>query len=226
VGHSGSGKTSFVRLLQCLYPIQQGRILVDGQDIMHGSRLSLRSAIALVPQDPILFHRTLRENIAYGNPEANMEAIKDAAEQAHIAEFIAHLPEQYDTLVGERGIKLSVASVNVSQSLGQYWLSAFLILDEATSSLDSASERAIQDALAFTDSWSYFHHGSSSSFNDLRRRPHFCFDHGEIVEEGKHDELIRKANGIYAEFFKLQSASGRLFKADQLPSPQFSSSFC
>ncbi len=107
VGHSGSGKTTFVRLLQCLYDIDAGHIRIDGQDIAAGSRDSLRGAIALVPQDPILFHRTLAQNIAYARPAADAEAIERAAGQAHIASFIAGLPQQYATLVGERGIKLS-----------------------------------------------------------------------------------------------------------------------
>ncbi len=107
VGHSGGGKTSFIRLLQHLYPIQQGHILLDGQDIQQGSRYSLRRAIALVPQDPILFHRTLRENIAYAKPSATQDEIVAAAKKAHIEEFILGLPDQYETLVGERGVKLS-----------------------------------------------------------------------------------------------------------------------
>ena len=122
VGHSGSGKTTFVRLLQCLYVIQQGHIRIDGQDIAQGSRASLRSAIALVPQDPILFHRTLAENIGYGKPEADLQSIHRAAEQAHIASFIMGLPQQYDTLVGERGSSSPAASASASQSRAPSWL--------------------------------------------------------------------------------------------------------
>ena len=206
VGHSGSGKTSFVRLLQCLYSIQAGRIFIDGQDITQGSRFSLRSAISLVPQDPILFHRTLRENIAYGQPTARFEAIQHAAEQAHIASFISTLPEQYETLVGERGIKLS-GGERQRIAIARAILAdrPILILDEATSSLDSESERAIQGALHSLT------HGRTSimiahrlsTILDADRI--FVFDQGKIVEEGKHADLILKENGIYAGFFRLQS---------------------
>jgi ATP-binding cassette subfamily B protein len=206
VGHSGSGKTTFIRLLQCLYAIQQGRISIDGQDIAKGSRTSLRSAIALVPQDPILFHRTLAENIAYGQPAADMEQIRLAAEQAHIASFIESLPQQYETLVGERGIKLS-GGERQRIAIARAILAdrPILILDEATSSLDSASERAIQDALRTLT------HGRTSimiahrlsTILDADRI--LVFDQGQIVEEGTHDDLVLRENGIYAGFFKLQS---------------------
>ncbi len=206
VGHSGSGKTTFVRLLQCLYEIQEGQIRIDGQPIANGSRHSLRSAIALVPQDPVLFHRTLAQNIAYGAPAAAIEEIHTAAEQAHIASFIMGLPQQYQTLVGERGIKLSggerqriaIARAILAQR-------PILILDEATSSLDSQNERAIQEALrALT-------HGRTSimiahrlsTILDADRI--LVFDKGRIVEEGTHAELVLKEGGIYAGFFKLQS---------------------
>ncbi len=207
VGHSGSGKTSFVRLLQGLYSIQSGRILIDGQDIAQGSRFSLRSAIALVPQDPILFHRSLQENIAYGKSEASLEDIKSATNQAHIAEFIAHLPEQYKTLVGERGIKLSGGErQRIAIARAILANRPILILDEATSSLDSASESAIQEALhTLTHSrTSIMVAHRLSTILDADRI--FVFEHGKIVEEGKHEDLIRKPQGIYAEFFKLQSA--------------------
>ena len=206
VGHSGSGKTSFVRLLQLLYNTQEGRITIDGQDITKGSRHSLRSSIALVPQDPILFHRTLRENIAYGKPEATLEDIRAAALQAHIDQFVMDLPEQYETLVGERGIKLS-GGERQRIAIARAILAdrPILILDEATSSLDSASEQAIQDALrALT-------HGRTSimvahrlsTILDADRI--LVFDKGQIVEEGTHDTLLQKQDGIYAGFFRLQS---------------------
>jgi ATP-binding cassette, subfamily B, bacterial len=206
VGHSGSGKTTFVRLLQCLYSVQAGHIRIDGQDISQGSRSSLRSAIALVPQDPILFHRTLAENIAYGNPAADSEAIHRAAEQAHIASFIRGLPQQYETLVGERGIKLS-GGERQRIAIARAILAdrPILILDEATSSLDSENERAIQEALRSLT------HGRTSimiahrlsTILDADRI--LVFDQGQIVEEGTHAELLMKRDGIYAGFFKLQS---------------------
>ena len=205
VGHSGSGKTTFVRLLQCLYDASSGRILIDGQEIAHGSRESLRGSIALVPQDPILFHRSLRENIAYGNPGASMDEIIAAAHQAHIADFIATLPLKYETLVGERGIKLS-GGERQRIAIARAILAdrPILILDEATSSLDSASERAIQEALLSLT------HGRTSimiahrlsTILDADRI--LVFDSGRIVEEGTHDQLLA-AGGIYAGFFRLQS---------------------
>lgn len=206
VGHSGGGKTSFIRLLQCLYPVSQGQIYIDGQDIAQGTRQSLRSAIALVPQDPILFHRTLRENIAYAKPGATDVQIYAAAKQAHIEDFIMSLPQQYDTLVGERGIKLS-GGERQRIAIARAILAdrPILILDEATSSLDSKSERAIQEALRTLTKGrtSIMIAHRLSTILDADRI--LVFDAGCIVEEGSHAELIKKENGIYANLFKLQS---------------------
>lgn len=205
VGHSGGGKTTFVRLLQLSYPIQKGRIFIDGQDIMQGTRHSLRQAIALVPQEPILFHRTLKENIAYAKPDATYEAIRAAARKAHIEDFILKLPHGYDTLVGERGIKLSGGErQRVAIARAILANRPILILDEATSSLDSESERAIQDGLQTLT------HGRTSimiahrlsTILDADRI--LVFEAGKIVEEGPHKDLIRQ-NGIYAKLFQLQS---------------------
>ena len=206
VGHSGSGKTTFVRLLQSLYNLDKGRILIDGQDIARGTKTSLRGSIALVPQDPILFHRTLAENIAYGQASASLDEIKNAARQAYIDAFIEGLPHGYNTLVGERGIKLSGGErQRIAIARAILANRPILILDEATSSLDSASERAIQDAL-----YSLAHGRTSlmiahrlSTILDADRI--LVFDKGQIVEEGTHDQLVAKENGIYAELFKLQS---------------------
>ncbi len=206
IGHSGGGKTSFIRLLQCLYLVQQGSISIDGQDITQGSRHSLRSAIALVPQDPILFHRTLRENIAYAKPNVTLSEISAAAKKAHIEEFILGLPEQYETLVGERGIKLS-GGERQRIAIARAILAdrPILILDEATSSLDSKSEKAIQEALhsLTVGRTSIMIAHRLSTILDADRI--LVFDAGRIVEEGSHAELIMKANGIYASLFKLQS---------------------
>lgn len=206
VGHSGGGKTSFIRLLQCLYPIQKGHIFIDGQDIKNGSRHSLRSAIGLVPQDPILFHRTLRENIAYAKPSATDADISAAARKAHIEDFILSLPNKYETLVGERGIKLS-GGERQRIAIARAILAdrPILILDEATSSLDSESERAIQDALHTLT------HGRTSimiahrlsTILDADRI--LVFDSGKIIEEGTHEQLLKQENGVYANLFKLQS---------------------
>lgn len=205
VGHSGGGKTTFVRLLQYLYPIQEGHILIDNQDVTLGSRESLRRAIALVPQEPILFHRSLRENIAYAKQEATFAEIRAAAQKAHIEDFILSLPEQYDTLVGERGVKLSGGErQRIAIARAMLADRPILILDEATSALDSENERAIQTALRSLT------HGRTSimiahrlsTILDADRI--LVFDAGKIVEEGTHPQLIQK-NGIYAHFFKLQS---------------------
>ena len=206
VGHSGGGKTSFIRLLQYLYPIQNGSIFIDGQNIKQGSRHSLRRSIALVAQDPILFHRTLRENIAYAKPSATDAEIHAAAKKAHIEQFILGLPQQYDTFVGERGVKLS-GGERQRIAIARAILAdrPILILDEATSSLDSESERWIQDALQTLT------HGRTSiiiahrlsTILDADRI--LVFSAGKIVEDGTHQELIQQENGIYAHLFKLQS---------------------
>ncbi|MBV9576114.1 MAG: ABC transporter ATP-binding protein, partial [Gammaproteobacteria bacterium] len=190
VGHSGGGKTSFIRLLQCLYPLQKGRILIDGQDIAKGSRHSLRRSIALVPQDPILFHRSLKENIAYAKPTATEAEIHAAAQKAHIENFILSLPKQYETLVGERGIKLS-GGERQRIAIARAILAdrPILILDEATSSLDSESERAIQNALHTLT------HGRTSIMiahrlsTILEADRILVFDDGKMIEEGPHAEL-------------------------------------
>jgi ATP-binding cassette subfamily B protein len=206
VGHSGGGKTSFIRLLQYLYPIQKGHIFIDGQDITQGSRYSLRRAMGLVPQDPILFHRTLRENIAYAKPSATDAEIRAAAQKAHIEHFILSLPDQYETLVGERGVKLS-GGERQRIAIARAILAdrPILILDEATSSLDSESEHAIQDALhTLTQGRTsiMIAHRLSTILNADRI---LVFDSGKIVEEGSHEQLIKREKGIYANLFKLQS---------------------
>ena len=206
VGHSGSGKTTFVRLLQNLYDIQHGSISIDGQNIANGSHHSLRSAIALVPQDPILFHRTLAQNIAYGKPDASLDEIRGAADKAHIADFIEGLTQKYETLVGERGIKLS-GGERQRIAIARAILAdrPILILDEATSSLDSESERAIQEALhtLIRGRTSIMIAHRLSTILDADRI--LVFEQGRIVEEGTHSVLVLKENGIYAGFFKLQS---------------------
>ena len=206
VGHSGSGKTTFVRLLQLLYPVASGRILVDGQDATHGSRHSLRRAISLVPQDPILFHRTLRENIAYARTGAAMEEVRQAARLAHIDTFIEGLPDGYETLVGERGVKLSGGErQRVAIARAILANRPILILNEATSSLDSASERAIQDALhtLTRDRTSIMIAHRLSTIMEADRI--LVFDQGRIVEQGTHAELIEKEGGVYESLFRLQS---------------------
>lgn len=205
VGHSGSGKTTFLRLLQRAYDVQQGHISIDGQNIADHTQESLRSAIALVPQEPILFHRKLSENIAYARPGTSLEGVRLAAKRAYIDDFIQNLPEQYDTLVGERGIKLS-GGERQRVAIARALLAdrPILILDEATSSLDSASEKAIQLALhaLIQGRTSIMVAHRLSTILDADRI--LVFDHGKIIEQGTHAELLAQ-QGLYATLFKLQS---------------------
>ncbi len=206
VGDSGGGKTTFVRLVQRLYDVDKGCITIDGQALSDVTQSSLRSAIAVVPQEPILFHRSIRDNIAYGRPEASLDAVRLAAKQANIDEFVMSLPKTYDTLVGERGIKLS-GGERQRVAIARAILSdrKILILDEATSSLDSVSELAVQKAIRTVT------HGRTSimiahrlsTIRDADRI--IVFQHGKIVEEGTHTNLINKSDGIYASFFEIQT---------------------
>ena len=206
VGHSGSGKSTFVKLVQRLYNLDTGHIRIDDQDIAKVTQESLRQSISMVPQEPILFHRTLAENIAYGRSEATMEDIIDAAQRAHAHEFIDQLPEGYETMVGERGIKLSGGErQRVAIARAILADKPILILDEATSSLDSISEHLIQRAienLMEGRTTIMIAHRLSTVQNVDRI---LVFDKGEIIEQGSHTELIKKAGGKYRALFEMQS---------------------
>lgn len=208
VGRSGSGKTTFVRLLQRLYDIEQGTIEIDGQRIEEFTQSSLRSSIAVVPQEPILFHRTLRDNIAYGSPHATLDEVRAAAKKACIDDFIMALPQQYQTLVGERGIKLS-GGERQRVAIARAILSdrPILILDEATSSLDSANEQEIQQAIHAVSEGrsSIIIAHRLSTIRDADRI--IVFQDGEIVEEGDHADLLMRDESIYADFYRMQSES-------------------
>ena len=206
VGRSGSGKTTFVKLVQRLYDVSGGRILIDGQDIAQATQHSLRSQIAIVQQDPILFHRSLAENIAYGRPGASMAAIEQAARLANAHEFILRLPKGYGTLVGERGVKLS-GGERQRVALARAFLAdaPVLILDEATSSLDSESEALIQQAMErlMKGRTSIVIAHRLSTVRSLDRI--LVFDRGEIAEQGTHAALANRAGGIYRGLFERQT---------------------
>ena len=213
VGKSGAGKTTLTKLLLRLSDIQGGTILVDGQDISKCSQQSLRRMIAYVPQEALLFHRSIRENISYGKPDASADEIREAARQANALEFIEKLPQGFETMVGERGIKLSGGQrQRVAIARAILADAPILVLDEATSALDSESERLVQDALV----------------NLMKGRTAIVIAHrlstvasldrivviadGKISEDGKHSDLIRE-NGEYASLWDRQT--GAFLEADE-----------
>ncbi|OBQ81433.1 ABC transporter ATP-binding protein [Mesorhizobium sp. WSM3873] len=206
VGHSGSGKTTFVKLIQRLYDVNGGRILIDGQDVSRVAQSSLRSQIAIVQQEPILFHRSLAENIAYARPGATQAEIEHAAKLASAHDFMADLPKGYGTLVGERGVKLS-GGERQRVAIARAFLAdaRILILDEATSSLDSESEVLIQKAMErlMVGRTTLVIAHRLSTVRALDRL--LVFDRGRIIEEGSHDELIRLNGGIYRRLFERQA---------------------
>ncbi len=206
VGHSGSGKTTFVKLVQRLYDVTGGRVLIDGQDISHATQNSLRSQIAIVQQEPILFHRTLAENIAYARPDAGMDEIEEAARAANALGFIERLPKGFQTMVGERGVKLS-GGERQRIALARAFLAdaPILILDEATSSLDSESERLIQQATErlMQGRTAIVIAHRLSTVRGLDRI--LVFANGEIVESGRHEDLVRRPDGHYRRLFETQA---------------------
>jgi ATP-binding cassette subfamily B protein len=205
VGFSGSGKTTFVNLILRYYDVENGRILIDGQDIAEVSQDSLREQIALIPQDASLFHRSLIENIHYGRLNATEEEIYQAAKKAHAQEFIEKMSEGYHTLVGERGIKLSGGQrqrIAITRAILKD--AKILILDEATSALDSVTERLIQDSLQDLMQGRtcivIAHRLSTLSGMDRI----LVFKEGQIIEEGSPDELLA-LGGHYATMWEMQA---------------------
>jgi ATP-binding cassette subfamily B protein len=205
VGPSGSGKSSFVKLIQRLYDVDSGHILIDGQTIAGVTQRSLREAVTVVPQDPILFHRSLAENIAYARPGATQAEIVAAAKRANAHDFIAALPQGYDTLVGERGIKLS-GGERQRVALARAVLSdaRVLILDEATSSLDSVSEQLLQEAVeeVTRGRTTIIIAHRLSTVQSVDRI--LLFDQGRIVEDGDHRSLLARPDGHYRQLFETQ----------------------
>lgn len=208
VGPSGAGKSTIVRLLMRQYEVTGGKILIDGQRLLKATLESVWANMSYVPQDPILFHRTLIENIRYGRPDATDEEVKEAAKQAHCHEFISEFQDGYDTYVGERGVKLSGGErqrVAIARAILRN--SPILILDEATSSLDSESERLIQDAL------NTLMKGKTVIVIAHRLSTIMAMDRilviegGEIVEEGTHKQLLRKKRGTYKKLWDIQAGT-------------------
>ncbi|MET3355311.1 UNVERIFIED_ORG: ATP-binding cassette subfamily B protein [Xanthobacter viscosus] len=206
VGHSGSGKTTFVKLIQRMHDVTSGRVTVDGQDVRAVTQGSLRRAIAVVQQEPVLFHRSLMENIAYGRPDASFAEIRRAAELANASGFIERMPRGYGTLVGERGVKLSGGERQRIAIARAFLADArILILDEATSSLDSESEAAIQEAMErlMVGRTTLVIAHRLSTVRSLDRL--LVFDRGRIVEEGDHDALVQREGGLYRRLFERQA---------------------
>ncbi len=216
VGHSGSGKSTFVKLIQRLYDLESGRITIDGQDISAVTQASLRGAVGLVPQDPILFHRSLAENIAFGRPGASMEEIREAARLAHAAEFIEGLGKGYDTLVGERGIKLSGGErQRVAIARAILANTPVLVLDEATSSLDSISEQFIRQAIERLSAGRTTIVVAHRLSTIQRLDRILVFDHGKVVEDGTHAELLARPDGTYRRLLEVQLGAGESVDAAQ-----------
>lgn len=204
VGYSGGGKSTFVNLILRLYEVTDGQILIDDQDIRDITQDSLRSNIAMIPQDPSLFHRTLMENIRYGHIEATDEAVIQAAKKAHAHEFISKLSQGYDSPVGERGVKLSGGQrqrIAIARAILKN--APILILDEATSQLDSVTETLIQESL-----WELMQNKTTIVIaHRLSTLLHMdrilVFDQGKIVEDGTHAELLTQ-NGLYKTLWDAQ----------------------
>lgn len=205
VGHSGSGKTTLTKLLLRFADVDKGEILIDGQNIAKITQDDLRRSIAYVPQEPLLFHRTIKENIAYGKPEASDEEIAEAARKANAADFIEKLPHNYGTLVGERGVKLSGGQrqrIAIARAILKD--APLLVLDEATSALDSESEKLIQEAL-----WELMKGRTAiviaHRLSTVQRMDRILvMEDGSIIEQGSHKDLLAQ-KGEYAKLWAHQS---------------------
>ncbi|OGE73866.1 MAG: hypothetical protein A3I07_01180 [Candidatus Doudnabacteria bacterium RIFCSPLOWO2_02_FULL_42_9] len=206
IGPSGGGKSTIVKLLFRFFDLQSGRILIDGQDISKVKQDSLRRQIGLVPQDPVLFHRSLLENIRYGKPSATEEEVIKASKYAHCHEFISNFPQGYDTFVGERGVKLSGGErqrVAIARAILKN--APILVLDEATSSLDSESEIFIQDALKTLMEGKTTIVIAHRLSTIMRMDRIIVIEDGKVIEEGKHEELVKAKQGTYQKLWEIQA---------------------
>jgi ATP-binding cassette subfamily B protein len=206
IGPSGAGKSTFIKLLLRLYSPTEGQILIDGQDIAKVTQGSLRKNVSLVPQDPVLFHRSLAENIAYGKSDATQEQIEKVAALAHCDDFIENLPLKFATFVGERGVKLSGGErQRVAIARAMLKNAPVLVLDEATSSLDSHSEMLIQDALntLMAGKTTIVIAHRLSTIQKMDRI--IVIDNGKIIEEGTHQRLLENHASLYRKLWMLQA---------------------
>jgi ATP-binding cassette subfamily B protein len=213
VGPSGAGKSTLTRLLLRMFDVKGGKITIDGADIRDIGQESLRRAISFVPQEPVLFHRTLMENIRYGKPDATDAEVIEAARKAHCHEFIEDLPEKYGTFVGERGVKLSGGErqrVAIARAILKN--APILVLDEATSSLDSRSEMLIQQALDVLMRGKTVLVIAHRLSTIMKMDRILVLEHGAIVADGTHAELLAQ-NGLYANLWSIQ-AGGFLPRED------------
>ena len=207
VGPTGAGKSTLVNLLPAFYELSRGRIMIDGHDISHLSLASLRKEISVVTQEPFLFNGTIRENILYGNLSASEEQMVAAAKAANCDDFIRRLPDGYDSRVGERGVKLSVGEkqrVSIARALLKD--APILILDEATASVDTVTERAIQEALErlMADRTSFVIAHRLSTIRDANQI--LVIRGGRILERGSHSELVERG-GLYARLARIQNTT-------------------
>ncbi|MCW8386265.1 ABC transporter ATP-binding protein/permease [Fluoribacter dumoffii] len=205
VGLSGSGKSTFVNLILRLFDVESGKILIDGKNISEVTQESLRESIAMIPQDVTLFHRTLMENIRYGRIDATDAEVIAASKKAHCHEFISKLPEKYNALVGERGIKLSGGQrQRIAIARAMLKNAPILILDEATSALDSLTEKLIQDGLhvLMENRTTIVIAHRLSTLSEMDRI--LVFDKGRIIEDGSHEELISRQSH-YSHMWKMQA---------------------
>ncbi len=206
VGSSGAGKSTFVNLLMRLFNLTEGKILIDGVDISLVSQKNLREKISFVPQDPVLFHRTLMENIRYGKLSATDEEVREASHLAYCDDFIHKLPLGFDTYVGERGVKLSGGErQRVAIARARLKNAPILILDEATSALDSESEIFLQNALAnlIKNKTTIVIAHRLSTVREMDRI--IVIENGKIIEDDNHEELINKKGGIYQKLWNIQA---------------------